>query len=82
MVPGFKKQIDIARLKADLAAAGVEMLSAHCAADRVRLQYSPQDIVTHGERRTLERAIASAGALHRFFSQIEAQMERQEDGNR
>ena len=47
---GTKKQIDIARLKADLAAAAVEMLSAHCAADRVRLQYSPQDIVAFAER--------------------------------
>jgi hypothetical protein len=78
MVSGAKKQIDIARLKADLAAASVELLSAHCAADRVRLQYSPPDIVAHGERRALERAIASAEALHRFFSQIEAQLNHQE----
>jgi hypothetical protein len=74
MVSGAKKQLDIARLKADLAAAGVELLSAHCAADRVRLQYSPQDIVAFGERRALQRAIASAEALHRFFSQIAAQI--------
>jgi hypothetical protein len=71
---GPKKQIDVARLKADLAAAAVELLSAHCAADRVRLQYSPQDIVAFGERRTLARAIASSEALHRFFSQVEAQI--------
>ena len=51
MVPAVKKQIDVNRLKADLAAAAVELLSAHCAADRVRLQYSPQDIVAFGERR-------------------------------
>jgi hypothetical protein len=72
MHSGSKKQIDIARLKADLAAASVELLSAHCAADRVRLQYSPQDIVAFGERRALQRAITSAEALHRFFSQIGA----------
>ncbi len=81
MVQGTKKQIDIARLKADLTAAGVELLSAHCAADRVRLKYSPQDIAAFGERRPLERAIASAVALHNFFSQIEAQISRQEDTN-
>jgi hypothetical protein len=81
MVPGDKKEINIARLKADLAAAGVELLSAHCAADRVRLQYSPQDIVAFGERHTLQRAISSAHALYRFFSQIEAQLVRQ-DSNR
>jgi len=81
MVQGTKKQIDIARLKADLTAAGVELLSAHCATDRVRLKYSPQDIVAFGERRALQRAIASAEALHNFFSQIEAQISRQEDTN-
>jgi len=82
MVSGLKKQTDIARLKADLAAASVELLSAHCAADRVRLQYSPQDIVAHGERRTLQRAIASAEAVYNFFSQIQAQINHEEGANR
>jgi hypothetical protein len=81
-VPGANKQIDIARLKADLAAADVELLSAHCAMDRIRLQYSPQDVAAFGERRSLQRSIASAQAVHRFFSQIEAQIGRQEDANR
>ncbi len=75
---GSKKHIDIARLKADVSAACIELLSAHCAADRVRLQYSPQDVVAYGERRALQRAITSAEALHRFFSQIGAHI-RQED---
>lgn len=78
MVPGVKKHIDIARLKSDLAAASVEMLSAHCAADRVRLQYSTRDIVEHGERRTLQRAIGSAEAVHRFFAQVAAQLNKEE----
>ncbi len=82
MVSGSKKQIDIARLKADLAAASVELLSAHCAADRVRLQYSPHDIVAFGEPRTLQRAIASAEALHSFFSQVQAQINHEEGANR
>ena len=81
MVPGVKKQIDIARLKADVAAAGVELLSAHCATDRIRLQYSPQDVVAFGERRTLRRAVASAEALHRFFSQIGALITHEEGAN-
>jgi hypothetical protein len=71
MVPGVKKQIDLTRLRADLTAAKVELLSAQCAADRIRLQYSPEDIAAHGEPQTLKRLIGSAAALHRFFSQIE-----------
>ena len=81
MAPGARKQVDVARLKADLAAAEVELLSAHCAIDRIRLKYSPQDIVAFGERPSLQRAIASAEALYRFFSQIEAHIHSQEDAN-
>jgi hypothetical protein len=79
MQSGSKKQIDVVRLRADLAAAGVEVLSAHCATDRVRLQYSPQDVVTFGERSMLRKAIASSEALYRFFALIEAQMKHKEE---
>jgi hypothetical protein len=70
MQSGSDRNLDVARLKADLAAAAVELLSAHCAADRIRLQYSPKDIAAFGERTALKRAITSAEAVHQFFSQI------------
>jgi hypothetical protein len=81
MAPATKKQIDIPRLRADVSAASIELLSAHCATDRVRLQYSPQDILTFGERRALKRAIISAEAVHRFFSLIGAQIAHEESVN-
>jgi hypothetical protein len=81
MVPAVKKQIDVNRLRADLAAAAVELLSAHCAADRVRLQYSPQDIVAFGESQALKRAIASSESLHSFFSQVAAEIKLQGNSN-
>jgi hypothetical protein len=76
-----KKRSDMARLVSELRAAKVELLSAQCAADRLRLRYSLQDIVAFGERQTLERAIASARSLNRFFSEIEAEFpaEKNED---
>ena len=76
------KQIDVPRLKADLAAATVELLSAHCATDRVRLQYSPHDIVAHGERDALKKAIAFADALHAFFSQVDHHIKLAEEDER
>lgn len=79
MVSAVKKQIDVNRLRADLASAAVELLSAHCAADRVRLQYSPQQIAAYGERHALKRAIASVEALHHFFTQVGAHIRHQED---
>lgn len=79
MQSGSRKQADVTRLKADVTAAGVEILSAHCAADRVRLQYSPEDIVAFSERSTLKKAIASSQALYRFFSLLEVQLKRTEN---
>jgi hypothetical protein len=79
MVSGINKQMDINRLMADLTSAKVELLSAQCAVDRLRLQYSPQDIVAFGEPQTLKRMIASADALHKFCSQIEAQVKQKDD---
>lgn len=79
MQSGGRSHIDIARLKADLAAARIELLSAHCAADRIRLHYSLEDIVHFGERSELRKAIASAGALCRFYSQLEARFQQQKD---
>jgi hypothetical protein len=77
-----KKQIDVARLKADVAAAGVEILSAHCATDRIRLQYAPEDIVAFSERNTLKRAITSSQALYRFLALIEVQLKNAEKHSR
>ena len=80
MVSAVKKQVDVVRLMADLTAAKVELLSAQCATDRIRLQYSAQDIVGFAERQTLKRAIASAEALYRYFSQLEALMQQEGSG--
>jgi hypothetical protein len=78
MMSGVRKQFDVSRLMAELTALKVEMLSAQCAMDRVRLQYAPQGIVEFGERQALKRIIASAQAIHRFCSEIEDEIKRQE----
>jgi hypothetical protein len=79
MQSGSKHPIDVARLKADLSAARIELLSAHCAADRIRLRYSPQDIVHFGERGELKKALASASALCRFFAEIETHFRQRDE---
>jgi hypothetical protein len=73
-----RKQAGIARLASDLRTAKIELLSAQCATDRLRLQYSVADIVSFGEPHALKGAIASAGALCRFFSSIEDQLKQAE----
>ncbi len=74
-----KKPTEVAKLIADLRSAKVELLSAQCAVDRLRLQYPISDIVSFGERQTLERALASVRALSRFFSELESQLKPQEN---
>jgi hypothetical protein len=74
--------LDAARLKADLAAACIELLSAQCAMDRLRLQYSPRDVVAYAERGAMSKALASAEALYRYFSQIEAHIRHGEEPRR
>jgi hypothetical protein len=71
-----EKQASLARLMADLRTAKIELLSAQCAADRLRTRYSLQDLVSFGGRETLGQAIASVHALSRYFSQVEAEMHR------
>jgi hypothetical protein len=67
-----RKPASLVRLAAGMQAAKVDLLSAQSTVDRLRLQYSIEEIVSGCERETLERAIASVYALNRFFSQVEA----------
>ena len=82
MSSGGKNQINVARLKSELEAARVELLSAHCAMDRIRLRYAPQDIVAYAERSALQKAITSAAALCRFYYQLEAHIRYNEESSR
>jgi hypothetical protein len=74
----LSKRMGVARLISDLRTAKVELLSAQCATDRLRLQYSVAEIVSFGEPHALKGAIASASALCRFFASIEHQMKQAE----
>jgi hypothetical protein len=79
MEQAVKKQIDVTRLLADLTAAKVELLSAQCAADRIRLQYSPQEVAKFGDVQILKRLIDSADSIHMFLSQIKKQLKQEHD---
>jgi hypothetical protein len=77
-----KKRSDMARLNAELQAANIELLSAQCAADRLRMQHSVRDIAAVGDRETLKRAIAAARALNRFFTEVEGEFAHEKDEGR
>jgi hypothetical protein len=81
MMSGTRKQLDVPRLMAELTALKVELLSAQCAMDRMRLQYSPHDIVMFADRQALKRVIGSGEAIHDFCSQLQVQMKYQDNLN-
>lgn len=65
----------IVQMNAELRTAQLELLSAQCATDRLRLRFSPQDIARYAQRDTLRKALSSASALHLYYKGIASQIE-------
>ncbi len=68
----------IVQMNAKLQDAQVELLSAHCATERIRLRFSTEDIAQHGRRDVLRKAVGAATALHDFYCSIEEQINQLE----
>ena len=67
-------RVAIVQMNADLRHAQLELLSAECATDRVRLRFSLEDVAHYGERDVLRKAVASATALHEYYSYLAQQV--------
>jgi hypothetical protein len=63
-------RVAIVRMNSELRHAQLELLSAECAAQQLRLRYSSEDIARFAERDVLQKAITSAGVLNHYFSSI------------
>lgn len=62
------------KMNAELRDAQLELLSAHCATDRIRLRYSTEDVARHGQRDILRKAFGAATALHNYYTAVEKQI--------
>lgn len=62
------------QMNAELRHAQLEMLSAQCATDRLRLRYSPDDLAQHAQRDILRKAWSSANALFEYYNSIVNQL--------
>ena len=67
-------RVAIIQMNAELRSAQLEILSAQCATDRLRLRFSAADIARHAQRDVLRKALSSATALHRYYSDIARQV--------
>ncbi|MGA7631047.1 MAG: hypothetical protein WCB11_09780 [Terriglobales bacterium] len=66
-------RVAIVKMNAELRHAQLELLSAECATDRLRLRFSPENVARYGERDVLRKAVASATALKDYYSYIARQ---------
>lgn len=61
-------RVAIMQMNSELRHAQLEMLSAQCATDRVRLRYSAESVARHAQRDVLRKAWASANALYEYYN--------------
>jgi len=67
-------RVAIVQMNAELRHAQLELLSAECATDRLRLRFSAEDVASYGQWDVLRKALASATALHDYYSHIARQV--------
>lgn len=63
-------RVAILQMNAELRHAQLELLSAQCASDRLRLRYSAKDIAHHAQRDILRKAWSAANALCEYYNGI------------
>src|SRR6266700_2226512 len=66
-----ENRVAIVQMNDELRNAQVELLSAQCATDRLRLRFSQEDIARHGQPDVLRKAVATTTTLHDYYSAIE-----------
>lgn len=69
-------RVAIVQMNAELRNAQLELLSAQCATDRIRLRFSTEDVARYAARDVLQKAIAAAGAMNHYYLAIEKQIPR------
>jgi hypothetical protein len=62
------------QMNSELRHAQLEILSAQCATDRLRLRYSAVDLARHAQRDLLRKAWSSANALFEYYNAIVNQL--------
>jgi len=67
-------RVAIAQMNSELRHAQLDLLSAQCATDRLRLRFSVGDLARYSERDLLRKTIGTAVALHEYYLSIQNEM--------
>lgn len=63
-------RVAIVQLNAELRHAQLELLSAQCAADQLRLRFSSANIARHAQPDILKKAVNTVTSLYNYYSSI------------
>jgi len=64
-------RVAIVQMNAELRHAKLELLSAECATQQLRLRFSVEDLARYAEQDLLRKAINAANALNEYYASIE-----------
>lgn len=67
-------RVAIVQMNAELRHAQLDLLSAQCATDRLRLRFSIEDLARYSEKDVLRKTIGTAVALHEYYTSIQNEM--------
>ena len=73
-------RVAIVQMNAELRHAQLELLSAECATDRLRLRFTTEDVAAYAQRDVLRKAVASATALHDYYRHVARQVSDSNSG--
>ena len=68
----------IAEMNSELQNAQLELLSAHCATQQVRLRFTIEDLARYGRRDVLRKSAETAGALSEYYSSLQEKIRRED----
>jgi len=63
-------RVSIAQMNSELQHAQLELLSAHCASQQLRLRFSADDLARFGQRDILHKCVQAATALSEYYASI------------
>ncbi|HEY6302927.1 MAG TPA: hypothetical protein VIX14_07655 [Terriglobales bacterium] len=68
----------IAEMNSELQHAQLELLSAHCATQQVRLRFTIENLARYGRRDVLRKSAETAGALSEYYSSLQEKLRRED----
>jgi hypothetical protein len=71
-------RVAVVQLNAELRRAQLELLSAQCAADQLRIRFVAKDIAGYGQRDVLRSALGSVTALHNYYGSIAKEIQSED----